>query len=354
MDFIDWCDLVFDTLVEAAAASPTARRMGANVEQDLLPLLFKDVDTRQPEFHSSKARLGTYDALQGLARIGLVEERHGTFFKPASGADQFASDRTSFWHEWCGEELKEDQAQLLRAVNLLSPQTKTDHAWTERVEHGALLNELDWPDGFDQLLAVAQELEEVGFVRGLQTMGAIEVEATYPGLVWEHRRGFTIESKFIDSLVAEWETTSVEFKRELHTDTADQKAELVKDLIALANTQASGQRWLIVGFDDKTSAYHGPPDPKINQEHLEQLISLYTDPFISLRYESVDYRAGQVGKLEVLRDPQKLPHRVAKAIGNNKRIEQGQVFVRHGSIVEEPTDGELKAMEEEARRASSS
>jgi hypothetical protein len=28
--------------------------------------------------------------------------------------------------------------------------------------------------------------------------------ATYDGLVWETRRDFTIESRFIDALVAEW------------------------------------------------------------------------------------------------------------------------------------------------------
>ena len=61
---------------------------------------------------------------------------------------------------------------------------------------------------------------------------------TYRGFVWEKRRGFTLESRFIDDLVAEWETTSVDFKRQLSLDTMDHKAEFIKDVLSLANTKA--------------------------------------------------------------------------------------------------------------------
>jgi hypothetical protein len=50
------------------------------------------------------------------------------------------------------------------------------------------------------------------------------------------------ESRFIDDLVAEWETTSVDFKRQLSLDTMDQKAEFVKDILCLVNTKASRRR----------------------------------------------------------------------------------------------------------------
>lgn len=66
----------------------------------------------------------------------------------------------------------------------------------------------------------------------------------------------TLEAREIDDLVEEWETTSVEFKQELETRTKDQKAEFVKDVLGLVNTKASGERWLIVGFEDETHTYH--------------------------------------------------------------------------------------------------
>jgi predicted HTH transcriptional regulator len=148
----------------------------------------------------------------------------------------------------------------------------------------------------------------------------------------------------------------VEFKRELHTGTADQKAEFVKDILGLANTKASGRRWLIIGFDDKTYNYHGPPnDAKITQNHIEHLLSAYTSPVVHVKYNVVNYRKGKVGKLEVFRDPAELPYTVAKSVGSKarggKRIETGQVFVRHGSQTEEPTPTELAALIDEAKRA---
>lgn len=114
----------------------------------------------------------------------------------------------------------------------------------------------------------------------------------------------------------------------------------------------SGRRWLIIGFDDKAHTYHGPPDKKIAQNHLEQLIARYVHPNLQIRYEVVDYRLGQVGKLEVLREPAKLPYKVSRSLAGEKRpITEGQVFVRHGSQTEEPTEAELRAIEEEGERA---
>lgn len=116
------------------------------------------------------------------------------------------------------------------------------------------------------------------------------LRSTYRGLVWEYRRKFTPESKFIDGLVAEWETTSMDFKRELYLDTASRKAEFIKDVIGLANTQASGRRWMIVGFDDKTRAFHGPPGIEITQDLIEHLLSPYTTPNLEVGYEVTDAR----------------------------------------------------------------
>lgn len=183
-----------------------------------------------------------------------------------------------------------------------------------------------------------------------------KVRATYRGLVWEKRRNFVVGARFIDGLVAEWETTSVDFKREISLDTASQKAEFVKDVIGLANTQASGRRLMIVGFDDKTRQHYGPPDTSITQNRIEHILGDYVKPFVDVRYEVIDYRASKVGVLEVLRDAGKLPHSVAKSLGDKaagdkKRVEEGQVFVRHGSQTEAPTPAELDAIREEVERA---
>jgi hypothetical protein len=104
----------------------------------------------------------------------------------------------------------------------------------------------------------------------------------------------------------------------------------------------------------KRAPIFAPPDSKLTQNRLEQVLSHYTDAVVDIKYDVVDYRTGKVGRIEVIRNPQKLPYRVSKSIGDKKRILQNQIFVRHGSQTEEPTADELKALQEEGNRARSS
>jgi hypothetical protein len=179
----------------------------------------------------------------------------------------------------------------------------------------------------------------------------INARSTYLGAIWDLRQGETLEAAFIDQLLADGETTSVEWKREVHLDKADEKAEFVKDVLGLATTQVTGRRWLIIGIDDKTQAFHAPPGADITQNRIEQILSVYTTPQVQVRYTVVEYRGNQIGKLEVFRDRTHLPYRVAKLVGDKKRIAVGESFVRHGSQTEHPTPAELQAIEEEAQRA---
>jgi hypothetical protein len=257
---------------------------------------------------------------------------------------------TLLWEEMCREKLDQEHEQLLNVVNQLSPHDEGGYVWLEDITHETLLAELGWAEGFDLLWPISRELEELNLISCRAYLGQrLKCHATYRGLVWETRRGFTLESRFIEDLVAEWETTSVDFKRQLSLDTMDQKAEFVKDILSLVNTKASGRRWLIIGFDDKTHRYFGPPDSKITQNRIEQLLARYIDPSIDVRYEAVEYRAGRVGKLEVLRDPKKLPYCVKEQMNRDKKppLMPGDLFVRHGSQVEKPTSGELQALQEE-------
>lgn len=351
MDLIEWCELVLRRIADVAQRNPTARNLGVYAERQLAPELFGAAYAAGPDFHQSEARRRMHEALSELTNAHLVEAPNGMFYRLTQSGDAALSDPSQVWELFCRIPLKDDQAHLLKVVNRLSQRMARDYASKEFVREDTLLAELAWEGGLELLRAVSRELAEQKLVESTKTIGPISLAATYQGLVWEQRRAAALESREIDQLVGEWETTSVEFKRELNTKTADQKAELIKDVLALANTQASGSRLLVVGFDDKTRQYHASPDQRITQEHLEQLMSQYTGPAVNLRYSEVGYRSGPVGRLEILRDPKKVPYGVAKSIGDKKRVAQGDVFVRHGSLSEPPTSAELEAIVEEGRRA---
>jgi hypothetical protein len=354
MDYIDWCDLV----LEVTSTLPQARSTGVNefeLSQALSARLGIVDFRRQEEYYTSTYYTGMLHAIQSLKAVGFIEEneRSRSLWKVSRLGRRHVVDPMPQWFAICQEELDLEQAQLLSVINRLSPRVNSDHAWLEAVESQTVSTELEeWTS--DQIQDVATELDQWGYIAGLFFLGnTFKLASTYKGLIWETRRGFTLISRLIDELVAEWETTSVDFKREVHLDTTDEKAEFIKDVLSLANTKASGRHWLIIGFENRSHAYYGAPDPGLNQDRFEQLLSMYTTPFVDVRYDVVDYREGQVGMLEVLRDPKKVPYSVARSISGRKRIEQGDIFVRHGSQVEKPTSLELQALHDEGDQARS-
>jgi hypothetical protein len=311
MDFVAWCDLVLRKVIEASRKASTQRSIGVQ-ERDIARILFSQEVVDPPEFYQSPRHTAMINALSQLQHMSLVEK--SPFWKVTETGRDVATDTLPLWYTICQEKLDEEQQQLLKVMNRLSPHATEDYAWLETVTREALLSELSWSGDIDQLWSVAQELHQWGYITGRFYFGGMSLSATYRSLVWETRRSLTIESKFIDDLVKDWETTSVEFKQYLYIKTVEQKAEFIKDVLSLVNTKASGRRWMIIGFHNKTHDYFGPPNPDINQDDFERLIGEYTNPYVEVRYEVVEYRKGPVGKLEVLRDPKKLPYRVAKSL----------------------------------------
>jgi Putative DNA-binding domain len=349
MDFVDWCGVVLDKLIEE----------GRNPHIDeirLAQILYGEETRTRGDFWHSSLRAGMLDAAKELAKVGLVE-LDGNFFKVTVEGRAFAKNPIPLWQQICETALEPEEERILRVVNQESAKVGSDppHAWLQLIDREPLLKEFGIAPDMEMtrvLYPVAQDLTGRGFIFSQGRAGFhLDSKATYLGLVWQTRRGFTLESQFIDSLIEEWETTSVDFKREIHLDTADQRAEFIKDVLSLANTKASGRRWMMIGFDNRTRSYHSVPDPTVTQDRIEQILAHYTDPMVIVRYEVVQYRFGAVGKLEVLRDPTKLPYTVARSVGDKKRVEAGQVFVRHGSQIETPTPAELDSLIEEGRSA---
>ena len=355
MDFVEWCDFVLTTCIK------TGQTVGLN-EFSLAEILSAELGIpdfrKQSDAYQSTYVNGILFAVQELRTVGLLEDyaqRNYLWSVSKSGRD-YVKDKTPLWWQICQEELDAEHERVLHIVNQLSPRVAQDHAWMEMINHEAIVSALSGTEIPRRLWSIANELKQWGFVSGwFSAAGTVNLQSTYKGLVWETRRGFTLESKFIDDLVAEWETTSVDFKRQLSLDTMDQKAEFVKDVLSLVNTKASGRRWFIVGFHDTTHKYFGPPDSKITQNRIEQILARYIAPSVDVHYEAVECRVGRVGKLEVMRDPRKLPYCVKEQMNRDKKppLMPGDLFVRHGSQVEKPTDAELLALQEEGDHARS-
>jgi hypothetical protein len=352
MDYVEWCELVLRTMGIAGDESALIRNNGID-EDSLARRVWRESHPEVAEqLKTDEGADIIYNAVFDLYKTLLVDDANATLIRLTRDGRGAAKEIFPVWENACLIQMDPLLESTLKIINKHSHLPDQYFARVSFVPMNTVHCELD-DDQMTQedVWELLRELGALGLTWWDGGPEPDEIRATYRGLVWETRRDQVIGSRFIDSLVAEWETTSVEFKRELRLDTADQKAEFVKDVLGLANTQASGRRWLIVGFDDRTRTYHTPPDPTVTQDRIESILARYTAPHLDVRYETIIYKGGQIGRLEVLRDQRKLPYKVAKSLGENRRISRDQIFVRHGSQTEAPTNPELLDIQSEAARA---
>jgi hypothetical protein len=369
MDYFQWCERVLSAYLEAHRSSLEVRKDGLRPDQ-VARHIFGSEAVEQASFMTSSKWEGLKQVIKDLDDEGYIwtdDDYYGDEprlpAKITSEGEEYLEEEEKRWVSWwatcmSADKLKQEQRDLLELVHNLSPREEPTHAWMEWIHQESLCRELGWE--VERLRLVIGEIRASHdyikvrpnyYPLGKTPPDELHVRETYKGLVLQTKRDLTIEAREIDDLVEEWETTSVEFKQELETRTKDQKAEFVKDVLGLVNTKASGERWLIVGFEDETHTYHSGCTLPSSQDDIERVLTAYTNPMVEIRYDIVEHYHGPVGRLRVLRVPAKLPYRVAKSVGDKKRITEGQVFVRHGSQTEEPSDAEHQALLEEGERA---
>jgi hypothetical protein len=180
------------------------------------------------------------------------------------------------------------------------------------------------------------------------TLDTVVIAPTYDGLVVTTRQAETEWTTRLRELVAEGENSNVEFKRELQLGSDRQKAEFVKDAIALANSLTPGRRFIVVGFSDADLEFYESVDESLTQERFESILSVYVRTMPQIKYTRVRYGIGIAGVIEVMQKRQDLPYQVQKAIW---KLEEGDIFVRHGTLSERPTPAELPLLKAAAERA---
>jgi hypothetical protein len=80
---------------------------------------------------------------------------------------------TPLWQGICQEKLDQENQQLLYMVNKLSPYEEGDYVWAEEISHWILIAKLGWAEGFESLLLMSHELENLGLISCNSFMGRI-------------------------------------------------------------------------------------------------------------------------------------------------------------------------------------
>ncbi len=137
-------------------------------------------------------------------------------------------------------------------------------------------------------------------------------------------------------LIAEGENERIDFKRMLDLDSAAGKAEFVKDVISLANS-AADTGYMLIGVENNGTIVGSG---NLEEERIQQIANTYIDPPVMLRCSAIPARNLLTASVIEIKATQR-PHKTVRAI---ERLNQNDVFVRHGSIVVKASPDEIIAL----------
>jgi hypothetical protein len=293
-----------------------------------------------------------WTALEDLASLGVVRLR-GTSIEPTQFTRQMRHEGAmvrDHWQDLTETYLDPEQHAFLAALIAASERVRPGSADLEMVSSADVFEALGWSEDDHDATALVAGLAGLGYVRYLAETGPfVLVRPTYAAIVRVTQREASEWQARAAAMLNEGETTTVEYKRELRLDTVREKAEFIKDVLGLATTKASGRdRHMLIGIDDRTRQRVSDLDAGLRRERLEQILNAYSEPSPDVDWVTLPFAGGTIGVVVVRRDPLKVPYRVSKPIG---KLEAGDVFVRHGSHTEAPTEAEMTALIAEGEHA---
>jgi len=279
MDYVEWVDRVIMATVRAwEYASGHQQLMGVEVSSILVHL---NVQAEENPLRDPNSALGEgiRDALNDLDRMGLIEFEYNRQFKlTQEGSKLLKAALSNSWPQIMDVYITDEQHSFLSKLVELSEDRSSDSVRMTEIE-GQHVHEclgLTWDhDGSSQTHLVMQRLEDVGMIRGIFTAGSSKIWPTYVGAVKVTRELESSLGQKIRDLIEDWETTNVEFKRELNLNGNSHKALLTRELLGLVTTKSSGARYLVIGFDDDTHEFSTPVDPAMTQDRIEDILNAY-------------------------------------------------------------------------------
>jgi hypothetical protein len=293
------------------------------------------------------------DVADDLAAIGLMKQESSLFVSLTARGRLAAAGGLS--REWpkIVDALPLTSAALtfLRATCTVCEWRDERWAGMARTDSDRVVRELGGPWTPARLVDVWTELEEAGAVTGVLVSGPptiVGLRPTYLGMVLATAGPAAKLQQLVRMLIDDWEGATVDHKVRLEIASPTQKAELARDIAALANTQARGQRYLVVGFDNTTHEFAESFDAAMTQDRLEDILGTRLSTVPGIRVSIVAWPGGQVGLIEVIRERLHLPYRITGDL--SAKVRDGTVNVRHGSHVAIAEDAEISELEEEARR----
>lgn len=149
------------------------------------------------------------------------------------------------------------------------------------------------------------------------------------------------DEQLIDTLLYRGEGDALDFKLEQYKfegATDDEKAALLKDILAFANSWREAPAYIVIGVRDGTKEVVGL-DKDIDDAKLQQFVNGKTNKPLYFSYHSTDYHGSRLGLYTI--PVQERPLYLKKPFG---RLKADTVYVRRGSSTDEARPDEIAKM----------
>jgi len=156
----------------------------------------------------------------------------------------------------------------------------------------------------------------------------------------------------IDELMAyHFESEYLDFKREEYND--QNKPNLIKDVMAFANANTPGDKYIIIGVDKKGGETELIPiEPKLDSANIQQYIHDNIEPELDIAYFPYEFKGTQLMVLQI-KDANSKPYFTSKPVSfkNGKvLLKANECWIRKGSYQMTATRSDLEKIYE-ARKA---
>lgn len=166
-----------------------------------------------------------------------------------------------------------------------------------------------------------------------------------------------ISMELIQKLIAQSESTKIEFKEEVNLDDKYSMADFLHHILSLANSPGN-TAYLIIGVQDETKKIIGLRNNHgLKEERIQQLVRRYCSPPISFSFNIISMDGEQIGVVAI--PPSSLkPHSFSEDIAGRIILSDGKekhwkfprekIYLRRGSITDEAVFEEIELMKFEA------
>lgn len=155
-----------------------------------------------------------------------------------------------------------------------------------------------------------------------------------------------MDTQLFELLLCEGESNALDYKRDQYPfvgATDDEKAELLKDILAFGNSFKEKEGYILIGVQDVKSSQavvYGIAS-HLQDADLQQFMKAKTNKIIQFLYSKFTYDAKDIGIITIFKQSAERPFYLNKDFG---KLKKGIVYYRQGSSTAEATPEVIKAM----------